>query len=35
MDNSRTKNMIGQENFDLIQDKTVMIIGLGGVGGYA
>lgn len=35
MDNSRTKNMIGQENFDLIQDKTVMIVGLGGVGGYA
>jgi len=35
VDNSRTINMIGKENFDLIQSKTVMIVGLGGVGGYA
>ena len=35
MDNSRIINMIGKENFDLIQTKTVMVIGLGGVGGYA
>ncbi|MDI9540719.1 MAG: tRNA threonylcarbamoyladenosine dehydratase [Bacillota bacterium] len=35
MDNSRTINMIGKEKFNLIQSKTVMVIGLGGVGGYA
>ena len=35
MDNSRTINMIGKKNFDLIQSKAVMVIGLGGVGGYA
>ncbi|MGI6510535.1 MAG: tRNA threonylcarbamoyladenosine dehydratase [Erysipelotrichaceae bacterium] len=35
MDNSRTVNMIGKENFNLIQSKTVMVLGLGGVGGYA
>ncbi|MGI6607748.1 MAG: tRNA threonylcarbamoyladenosine dehydratase [Erysipelotrichaceae bacterium] len=35
MCSSRTISMIGKENFDLIQSKTVMIIGLGGVGGYA
>ncbi len=35
MDNNRTINMIGKENFKLIQSKTIMVIGLGGVGGYA
>ncbi len=35
MDNSRTVNMIGKENFNLIQSKTIMVLGLGGVGGYA
>ncbi len=35
MDNSRTIKMINKENFSLIQSKTVMVVGLGGVGGYA
>ena len=31
----RTISLIGEENFKKIQEKTVLIIGLGGVGGYA
>ena len=36
MDNNqfeRTIGLIGQEKFDLIQDKTICVVGLGGVGG--
>lgn len=31
----RLELLVGNENLNLIQDKTVMIVGLGGVGGYA
>ena len=31
----RFELLVGNENLNLIQDKTVMIVGLGGVGGYA
>lgn len=31
----RTISLIGEENFKMIQEKTVLIVGLGGVGGYA
>lgn len=31
----RTISLIGKENFQKIQEKTVLIVGLGGVGGYA
>lgn len=37
MDNIFTRNisLLGQENFEQIQNKKVAVIGLGGVGGYA
>ena len=31
----RTISLVGEENFKKIQGKTVLIVGLGGVGGYA
>ena len=31
---SRTKNLIGQENLDILKSKKVMVIGIGGVGGF-
>ena len=31
----RLELLVGNENLNLIQDKIVMIVGLGGVGGYA
>ena len=31
----RTISLIGEENFQKIQEKTILIVGLGGVGGYA
>jgi len=31
---SRFINLIGEEKFELLQQKTILIIGLGGVGGY-
>ena len=31
----RTISLVGKDNFDKIQDVTVLIVGLGGVGGYA
>ena len=31
----RTIALVGEENFKKIQDKTILIVGLGGVGGYA
>ena len=31
----RTISLIGDENFNKIREKTVLIVGLGGVGGYA
>ena len=31
----RTISLIGDENFNRIKEKTVLIVGLGGVGGYA
>ena len=31
----RTISLVGEENFNKIQSKTVLIVGLGGVGGYA
>ena len=35
MDLSRLELLIGKENIDKIKSKTICIIGLGGVGGYA
>lgn len=32
---TRTISLIGNENFNKIKDKTILIVGLGGVGGYA
>ena len=31
----RTISLVGQENFNKIKEKTVLVVGLGGVGGYA
>lgn len=31
----RTISLVGEDKFKLIQEKTVLIVGLGGVGGYA
>lgn len=31
----RTISLIGEDNFNKIQSKTVLVVGLGGVGGYA
>lgn len=31
----RTISLVGQDNFNKIKEKTVLIVGLGGVGGYA
>ena len=31
----RTITLVGEENFNKIKQKTVLIVGLGGVGGYA
>ncbi|MBQ2873499.1 MAG: ThiF family adenylyltransferase [Bacilli bacterium] len=31
----RTISLVGEENFEKIKEKTVLIVGLGGVGGYA
>jgi len=31
----RVINLIGKEKFDLLQNKKILIVGLGGVGGYA
>ena len=31
----RTISLVGKSNFEKIQEKTVLIVGLGGVGGYA
>ena len=31
----RLELLVGNENLNLIQDKIVMIVGLGGVGGYS
>ena len=31
----RTISLIGKDNFNKIQEKTVLIVGIGGVGGYA
>ena len=31
----RTISLIGESNFKKIQEKTVLVVGLGGVGGYA
>ena len=31
----RTISLVGEENFEKIKQKTVLIVGLGGVGGYA
>ena len=35
MDLSRTINLIGKENLEILTDLKIIIIGLGGVGGYA
>ena len=31
----RTIALVGEENFNKIKEKTILIVGLGGVGGYA
>ena len=31
----RIDNLIGQQKREILQNKTVMVVGLGGVGGYA
>ena len=31
----RTISLVGEENFNKIKEKTVLVVGLGGVGGYA
>ena len=35
MDNSRTESLIGKEGINLLKDKHITVVGIGGVGGYA